>query len=114
MTFKKYTYPTHLLYSELEVLTVRKLFIKHAIITQHKIQPVSTTKRRIDIVYKIPQLKTIFAQKFINYLGPKLYNAICRKIMLKDFTSNKLKTQLIKYLNALNYNETEDLLIKII
>lgn len=108
---KKYTYPTHLLYSELGVLTVRKLFIKLEIMAQHKVKPHYAKRRRLDIVYNIPKYRTSFAHKFHNYLGPSLYNKISKDLELRNLDSHICKKAMDKYLKTLEYNKTENLMI---
>ena len=111
---KKYTYPTHLLYSELGVLTVRKLFIKQQIMAQHKIKPHFAKRRRLDIVYNIPKFRTSFAHKFHNYLGPSLYNKISKDLKLKNLDSHTCKKAIERYLKALDYDGTEKLLKNVV
>ncbi|KAJ8734468.1 hypothetical protein PYW08_013718 [Mythimna loreyi] len=107
---KKYTYPTDVLYSELGVLTVRKLFIKQEIMTQHKVRPHYTKRRRVDIVYNVPKYRTSFAHKFHNYLGPHLYNTVSKDLKLMNLDRQTCKDTLEKYLKSLDYNNTENLL----
>lgn len=110
MSRKKYTYPTTELYSELDVLTVRKLFIKLIIVTQHRIKPHFERRRRTDIVYKIPKQKTSFAQKFFDYLGPSLYNIVSKNVNLKQLNTRTCKKTTHEFLKLLDYNTTENLL----
>lgn len=75
MTFKSYRHSTLSLYSETSVLTVRQLFLKQLLLLQHQEPPdFSLSRRRIDIVYSIPKHNTKFAKKFVNVLGPIIYN----------------------------------------
>ncbi|KOB73184.1 putative RNA-directed DNA polymerase, partial [Operophtera brumata] len=77
-TFRPYRFPTVDLYSDCEVLTVRKLFVYNIILSQHKKVDVrdnlSTGRRRKDRIIAKPTVKTVFAKRQQTFLGPLLYN----------------------------------------
>lgn len=111
MTFNSFRYPTHTLYRDTSVLTVRQLFIKLVILKQHKCIPnYPTTRRRNDFVYSTPIHKTKFAKKFINVLGPILYNKLSKDIDLRSLNLHTCKKTLHSYLQNISYENTEQLL----
>lgn len=114
-TFRPYRFPTADLYSDCEVLTVRKLFIYNTILSQHKKvnvnENLSTGKRRKDRVLAKPTVHTIFAQRHQSFLGPLLYNKANKAIEgLVHLNQLKCKEALMRWLLTLEYDETEQLL----
>lgn len=109
---KPFRYPTKKLFEEFAVLTVRQLFIKSVLLRQHKIKPPPIiSKRRIATVYEIPKFRTSFAQTFLNYLGPSLYNKISISLpTLREKTNYVCQKLITEYLLALDYDATENLM----
>lgn len=111
LTFNKFRYPTTALYEDTLVLTVRQLFIKQLLAKQHKrIPDYPESRRRNDIVYSIPTHKTKFATKFLNVLGPILYNKVSKHIQIRKLNLHACKKSLEAYLQKLKYDDTEQLL----
>ncbi|KOB75266.1 putative RNA-directed DNA polymerase [Operophtera brumata] len=114
-TFRPYRFPTVDLYSDCEVLTVRKLFVYNIILSQHKKVDVrdnlSTGRRRKDRIIAKPTVKTVFAKRQQTFLGPLLYNKANKAIKgLVNVNQMECKKALTGWLLALNYEETEKLL----
>lgn len=111
-TFKDFRHPTTQLYKELEILTVRQLFIKSTILRQHRIIPPEfEMKRRIPDIYPKPTCKTKFGHNSPSYLGPHLYNKLSKDIKsLKTLSSYGCKNIVTKYLLKLDYVATEELM----
>lgn len=114
-TFKPYRFPTADLYSDCEVLTVRKLFICNLILSQHKKvnvhENLSTGKRRKDRILNKPTVHTVYAQRHQSFLGPLLYNKANRALKgLAEANQMKCKEALMDWLLTLGYEETEKLL----
>lgn len=110
MRFKPYRYPTSTLFGETPFLTVRQLYIKQIILIQHIIPVIHSSKRRSDIVYKVPFCRTVFGQSYFFFLGPYLYNKFSKIISLKDLNLSGCKMVITKHLKKLSYEETENLL----
>lgn len=58
----------------------------------------------------VPLVNTAKAQNFYNYLGPYIYNKINEIQILYPLTKAKCKMVLSKFLNSLNYEDTEKLI----
>ena len=117
LSFLPYRYPTEQLYKENKVLTVRQLFVLHTLLKQHTrlvYNPkLSKGKRRYDPVETHHlRRKTIFARRFFCYLGGYLYNKTHKVLHIFNLTKSKCKKRLTDWLLNLNYNDTENLLIK--
>lgn len=110
MSFRRYRYPTSLLYTEIPVLTVRQLFIKNVILFQHKKPPDYTNKRRKDLVYDIPRCRKSFANKFLKFLGPYIYNKLSKLVQIRNCSNYSCKTEIDKLLKQYNYEDTEKIL----
>lgn len=117
MTFKPYRYPTFELYKDCEVLTVRQLYIQQIILTQHKrinfkvIKDKFKMKRSKHIICKKDKTNTSFSHRFIGFLGPHLYNKANKIINnLYTFSKHECKMSVKKWLQNLNYEETEETL----
>lgn len=112
-TFRPFRFPTHQLYSECKVLTVRQLFILNIVLLQHteiSFSPVPTGKRRKDLVCTIPQTKHAFTNRFYLFLGPYLYNKLNRLLKVYSVSLNRCNIMVTEYLQSLNYSDTEKLL----
>jgi hypothetical protein len=110
-----FLYPTHLLYRHCNVLTVRQLFVMHSILKQHTLVPYNidiTNKRRGDIAC-ISQSKSkfIFTNRFFSFLGPFLYNRLNKELNIYELNYYNCKIALVKFLQTLSYDKTEELFI---
>jgi hypothetical protein len=110
-----FLYSTSLLYKHSNVLTVRQLFIMHTILKQHSMVPYNTyitNKRRGDIAC-ISQSKSkfIFTNRFFSFLGPLLYNRLNKTLNIYELNYYNCKLELVKYLQLLSYDKTEDLFL---
>lgn len=110
-----YRYPTTDLYKDWSLLTTRQLFILHTVLKQHCeliYDPDRTNKkRRKAIVCSTPLLRTSTAKKFFQFLGPYLYNKANNKLDIYNKTKSTCKRLLTTWLNTLDYNSTEALLL---
>lgn len=114
---KKRRFPTRNIYEELEVPTVRQLFIEMASVLTHKnltsssILP-SVLARR---VYKVPvkATHTTFAQRHSGFLHPFIYNNICKACNLKNKSVREAKQAIRVFLLSLNYDQTEKLIAQV-
>lgn len=106
--------PTTIVYEITKVLTVRQLFILNIILNQHKISRTHITNRhgrRKDRVFEIPKVRTMFAHRFHNFLGPFLYNKISKQHKsIHELTLHECKKSVTQYLQKLTHSQTEDLL----
>lgn len=114
-TFKPFRFPTESLYSECEVLTVRKLFVYNILLSQHKsIDPndnLSSGRRKKDKIVKTPKCNTTFAQRQQFFLRPFLYNKASKEIPnLVSSNKKECKISLKEWLIGMTYDETEKLL----
>lgn len=116
VTFNKpFRYPTTSLYQDCKVLSIRQLFIFKVIIYQYTefIKSSSSikllSKRRVLVPVKA--VNTAFAQRFKYFLGPFLFNKIFQTCALRHSQLNEAKIKIFKYLQSLDYESTEDLLL---
>lgn len=112
-SFRPFRYPTHQLYRECKVLTVRQLFILHIVLLQHAeigFSPVPSCKRRKDLVCTNSRTKHAFTNRFYLFLGPYLYNKLNKLLKIYSVSSNKCTEMLTEYLHTLNYSDTEKML----
>lgn len=114
-TFRPIYFPTHLLYQCCDVLSVRQLFVFHAIMKQHSsthFEPIYINKRRKNVVCSVPRTKRGFVRRFFFYLGPLLYNKINKILDIYPLPKNECKANLKTWLKLLAYNDTEGLFTK--
>ncbi|CAG9787488.1 unnamed protein product [Diatraea saccharalis] len=116
MSKKPYRYPTTILYRNCAVLSIRQLFILHAILYKHSKVPYDrnssiSRKRRTDRVFVIATHRTTFVRRHLCFLAPYLYNKINRILNIHNKTRYNCKSTLEKWLLTLNYTDTESLLI---
>lgn len=109
MMNKNFQYSTEKLYKETRVLTVRQLYISNILQTLNISENETTSKRRPHIVHK-KRLNTAFAQRHKSTRAVIIYNKISKSLNLNRICKSKRKTTLHKYLNNLNYTDTENLL----
>lgn len=115
MTFKSFREPTHKLFKDCEVLSVRQLYILNAVLAQHSktiYDPqLKTIKRRHDIICRTQSFNTIFTNRFFCFLGPYIYNKLNSSLSLYPNSRAVAKKILQKWLINRTYQETEDLLV---
>jgi hypothetical protein len=112
--FKPLFYPTHSLYDEAEVLTVRKLFLLRAILYTHKIVRSSDDYNELlgKRIFKIPTptTKTSFSHHFGRFLFPFVYNKLVNLLNFRSSSEFEVKSLLTKTLLSWSYEYTEDCL----
>lgn len=114
LNYKPFRYPSASLYREFMVLTVRQLFMKYIITRQHSRRgPEITSKRKKHKVFQVLDCKTTFAQGFAYTLAPFLYNRICKDVPLYEKSRFMCRKVLDEYLQKLDYDETEKILVRI-
>ncbi|KAJ0179100.1 hypothetical protein K1T71_004812 [Dendrolimus kikuchii] len=110
---KPYRYPTGKLYSECNVLTVRKLFILNATLSYHQ-KSIYNTKynsstRRKDKIFPIDSYKSFYMTKFLCFLGPLCYNKINKILNIYPLNTFQCKQKLTTWLKTKGYEEVEEL-----
>lgn len=112
--FKPRLFSTWKLYQDTGVLTVRQLFILFSVLRQHKdllaFKPDIINKRRHYAVIKTYKTKTSFAQRFYNFIGPRLYNQINKFKKTSNCSTQQFKRKVTSWLLELDYQKTEELL----
>lgn len=105
-------YPSDSLYEELQLLSIRQIYI-HKLLTFIRKNPQfflnmdhthSTRRRNIDLA--VPRMTTTAAQRTVTYLGPKIYNRLpmdIKEMVLVNIFKAKTKTWIIE--NRINYSE---------
>jgi hypothetical protein len=117
MHSKPYRFPTNELYDTCDLLSVRKLYVLHAILRRHKkssYKPETSVKRRKPNVIPTPLTNSAFAKRQYAAQSAKLYNIVNKQISIFPCTYKECKTKIIKWLKTKNYIETENLLLGII
>lgn len=107
-------YPTRELYSDCKVLTVRQLFILHVILFKHSqlhFNPSYNNKRRKHTVCSTVTLRTKLASRFFCFLGSYLYNKLNNVLAFYSLSRYECKNKITFYLQNLDYQSSEDLLL---
>ncbi|KAG7310313.1 hypothetical protein JYU34_003072 [Plutella xylostella] len=112
--FRQILYPTEKLYQDCQVLTVRQLFLYQITLKQHalifnSLDP-NKTLRRLDKVCKTFTFKHSFMRHYFCYVGPDIYNKLNKLNKLHLLNKHECKAVIFKFLQKLNYVETENLL----
>lgn len=113
MHFKPFRFPTDLLHSSSQLLSVRKLYIIHAVLKMHKTLPLDRNtqeRRRYDKVAKIQATKTTFASNQYVRKSAHLYNLICKFLNIHPKPYYDCKQTLTDWILTKTYDETEALL----
>lgn len=113
MYFKRRRFPTLSLYSIVDLLTVRKLYILHNVLKTHKslgFHPDKEVRRRKVNVAPIPLVHTRFAQHQFTYLSLQIYNKINKTLRIYPLTLRECKIKLTTWLKCVDYEETEIIL----
>ena len=114
--FRKRDYPTALLYSEAQVLTVRKLYILRTVLRRHSTMPLDNNlcNRRTGFpVCESVHCHTALARRHYRAQSSQMYNKIHKKICIYKLTLHKIKQILKPWLLSLNYDDTEKVIISI-
>lgn len=113
MSFLPFRFPTITLYQKTNVLTVRQLFILSIILKQHSNITFSTslshTKRKN--VCPAQVVSSRFAQRFFLFLGSFLYNKVDNILHYYGLNIIECKKKTSMWLQSLDYNDTENLII---
>lgn len=117
MINKPRRYPTSKVYSESQILSVRKSYFKAIMLHLHRNPSTCSSKlitkvnRRLKHkIFQIPSVRTCFAQRFSNYVGPLIYNKINKDVNFHRSNRFACTRNLQKYLLDLDYDQTENLL----
>lgn len=106
--------PTSELYKLCEVLTVRQLYIMCTVTKQHCSVPydpsIERGKRRPNVM-RHSELHSNFSHKSFSFLGCFLYNKLNKILNLFSMDTRSCKQSVSIWLQTLNYEETEKLLI---
>lgn len=111
---RPYRYPTHKLYQECEILTVRQLFIiqvlldKKQLSTSIMIEPIPSRRKTKGLTSTA--CKTAFAHKHTNFLSTYLYKKFIKLISIEELTLRECKSKITKLLLQMDYETTEKLL----
>lgn len=112
---KNYLYPTDMLYSELKLLSIRRLYTYQCLLwicekgysTANIVQHEHNTRWQQKESMIAPFYRKSHAQRFIFYIGPKLYNMLPAELkLLKGRPS--LRKRLRQYVDE-NYDEIKRL-----
>lgn len=113
--FKPYRFPTVSLYSQCGLLSVRKLYVLHAILKLHKKLPYNSTtqnkKRRIQNVAPVAQIKTVYARRQFTFQSARIYNKLNKILNFHPTTTHSCKYRLQNWLLGKDYDEIENLLL---
>jgi hypothetical protein len=107
-----FRYPTTELYNTSMVPSVRKLFILQCLKIYHRkvIPTLPVSQKRLDRC-PLPNFKSKFARRNINYCGPLIYNKMKLEFKsIKSLSNHAFKKLLVTWLNNRDYEETENLL----
>lgn len=114
MLKKPFRYPTRLLYEEVQILTIRKLYILRICLIMHK-EVISSSafknliEKRVFNV-PLPTVNSSFGRRFGMFIKTHTYNAIQKDCVIFNLSFPKAKTKLNNWLLTLEYNDTENLL----
>lgn len=112
MCQKPFRYPTHQLYTELKLLTVRQLYVLGATLWKHcQVPPPDPKKRGQRISCEIPKHRTTFARRQLYVLSPLIYRNINKTTQIAKLNKHEAKNKLKSMLYLLDYSQTEELLI---
>lgn len=113
MFLKNKRFATQELYSLSDLLSIRKLYILHAVLKKHtsiNYDPSPLNRRRKYCVATCDPVKSIFAMRQYPSQSTYLYNIINKRIDIYSLNKHLCKNKLKKLLNTLTYDETEMLL----
>lgn len=113
MYTKPYRFPTIELYSLSGILTVRTLYILHAVLKLHKVLPYDPhhqERRRKHSVAPVKFVKTAYAKRQFNTNAATLYNKINKIINIYPMTTKDCKKAMVQWLKLKSYDDIELLL----
>lgn len=113
MYFKPYRYPTTELYSECNLLSVRKLYVLNITLKKHSMlsfDPNKLNKRRKHLVAAVEPVKTTYAQRQFASQSSHIYNNLNKFLNIYDKTCYFCKKTITAFLLNKNYDEIEALL----
>lgn len=114
MISKPIGYPTSNLLADTRVLSVRKLFILHAILRKHVSTNQNTkfinSKRKGTNLLKSITHKSTLAERHYNVISTHIYNNCHKKLNIYKLSKQKCKNIITKWLMDLTYEETENIL----
>lgn len=114
MLCKNKFYSTEKLYQDIDLLTVRQVYILQCTLNVHKNKAVNSTilnKRNPYNVIKTEKVNTVSLAKQFKFQSTRLYNKINRTLNIYQMTLKECKNTVTKWLKTLNYVQTEELLI---
>ena len=117
---KPFRFSTQELYREIQVLSIRQLYIQKILLRFHR-TALSTMrviendkiKRHVPGRFRpwnIPKTKTNFACRSPYYMEPFLYTRVNNVLLLSNMTRSQCKSAIFKWLVLRDYNDTESLL----
>lgn len=105
-------YPTVQLYSDCKVLTVRQLYVLLSTLRKHSARPLKEPTCRLKYnVFPHERHRTAFAKRQFYVISTKMYNLLNKKLSIFSCPKYKCKSVLRDYLQSLDYDNTEDLLL---
>lgn len=111
MSKKNYMYPTTQLYKDVNVLTVRQLFVLRSVLRKHtKVPPPDPTRRKKKPIILTATHKTAFARRQHYVLSSHLYTIINKKINIIELDTYRVKIKITEWLKQQDYEVTETLL----
>lgn len=116
MYFKPYRFPTQELYTQSNILSVRKLYILLSVLKVHKkltFDPNLISGRRRCNVATTHKCNTKFAKRQFLAQSSILYNQIDKKLELYKLLTKNCKTKIINWIKTLNYHQNEALLTRV-
>lgn len=113
MFFKPRMFPTTLLYSNYQLLTVRQLYIVSATVRLHKqlaFDPKALERRRNDLIPSLQITKTTFASQQFANLSRLMYRKINKLLNIYPKSHYEVKLAVTAWIQTLNYDVTEDIM----
>lgn len=114
---RPFKFPTSQLYIDSKVLTVRQLYILRSVLRKHTFLPFEKckmSKRNPGRVCDVVNCQTTFATRQYEYLSIILYNKINKKLNIYQLNLYHCKNEIFKWLLTLNYDQTEQIIYKLI
>lgn len=117
MYFRSYRFPTENLYSLSGLLTVRKLYVLHAVLKLHKTLPYDPSldkKRRKYLVAPEVSVKSTYAKRQYIRQSASIYNKLNKLLNIFPMTYRDCKKSLMDWLKSKSYDDIETLLQTIV
>ncbi|KAJ8704619.1 hypothetical protein PYW07_011807 [Mythimna separata] len=107
-------YSTVQLYSDSKVLTVRQLYVLLCTLRKHSARPLEgPTGRLKHNVFPPERHRTAFAKRQYYVISTIMYNFLNKKLKIYSCLKRQCKTLIRDYLQTLDYEKTEDILLGI-